>query len=469
MAIIRFDTDGWHARVGEGFDESHVVRLVDALARAWLRSRDNTTVIVGYDTRRDSRPLAIRAAEALAAVGLRPVVSDRPCSAPALCRAALRDLTCVGALMLTASGASYEQGGLITFRPDGGPVSAAFAEAIEQDIKGSPSVARGAYELIDIVTPYKDAVVRLTQEVTKDFPKPERAPRIVVDAMYGTAVGCAGDVFRSCGYDVIDLHNQIVPDFRGLHPDVCEPWVDQCERAVVEHGADLGVVIDGDGRHAAIVDARGRLMSRHDIAPLVMRALAQGEKRGRVVSTYATSVRVEHQAEQLGLEHTKVPVGFEAIYREFSEEDVMMAADALGGVSVPTHLPERDGLLAACVACAQIVALGGVEQALNEQETHLGQHYWGARMVRLEPSAVQRLYNLLPGINPGELDGMVPDSISHGDGLWVGLPDDSWLLIRSARSQLGARVVAEASSSSQLTRLLQRGCDFVRDNATPHI
>lgn len=468
MGIIRFDTDGWRARVGEGFDESHVVRLVDAIARMWLQRGEGGTVFVGYDTRRDSQSFACRAAEALAAVGLRAVVSDRACSAPVLCHAARNDDGCVGALMLTASEASYDQGGLITFRPDGGPTSTVFAEAVEQGVKGVPSTARGTYERADIVTPYMDAVTALIGAHTSR-PVQAQATRIVVDAMYGTTVDLAGDVLRRCGYDVIDLHNEIVPDFRGLHPDVCEPWVDPCERAVIEHGADLGVVLDGDGRHAAIVDAQGRLMSRHDIAPLVMSALAQGGRQGRVVSTFATSERVASKAEQLGFEHTMVPVGFEAIYREFHEGDVMMAADALGGVSIPSFIPERDGLAAVGLACAQIVRLGGVDAARKAQRAQLGEHYWGERLVRLEPSAVQRLRNVLPGVNPGELDGMIPEAISHGDGLRVALPDRSWLLVRSARSRLGARVVAEAGSSSQLSRLLNAGCELVRTQATTHI
>ena len=58
MATIRFESHGWNARLGSGFDKASVVRIADALGRVWAERYEGSTVLIGYDTRRDSKRLA---------------------------------------------------------------------------------------------------------------------------------------------------------------------------------------------------------------------------------------------------------------------------------------------------------------------------------------------------------------------------------------------------------------------------
>ena len=77
MYDIRFGANGWRARIDDGFTEENVVRIADALGRTWAPRNEGYTVLVGYDTRRDSKRLAVVVGQVLAAFALMPEVAPR--------------------------------------------------------------------------------------------------------------------------------------------------------------------------------------------------------------------------------------------------------------------------------------------------------------------------------------------------------------------------------------------------------
>ncbi len=460
MRSLRFGVNGWVARVGDGFDESSVVRIAAALGQAWAHRAVGSTVMVGYDTRRDSLRLALVAGQVIAAQGLDVVVSDRVCPTPALSWSIATNPRCVGGVMLTASEASCEYGGLLVRQHDGGPLDPVFADRVEQLISSVPTDARASVERADLVSSYLDNIAILADSTLISG----SGLRVVVDGMYGATAGYAGRLFERLGCEVINIHEAHVPDFRGLHPDAREPWVDECERAVMRHRADLGIVFDGDGDRMGIIDARGRLVSQHDLAPLVLEhVVGQRGMRGRVVSTVASSVRFARHAERLDLEHTMVPVGFDAIYGEFSDGDVILATEEYGGICVPPHLPERDGLAAATMIVELMAGTGeSVRDMVDECERQVGAFEYVSKDVRLDFSLMQRLRNVLPGLNPPEVCGQVPLAVTHPSGLRVELPDGSWALVRLSRSRQLARCCAEVPAPGSVRPLLSWAVSLAR-------
>ena len=460
MGVIRFGIEGCRARVDHGFDQANVARIAQALGETWASRFAGSTVLVGFDTRRDSERMAVLAGQVMAACGLNIVISDRPCPLPALAWSAGQDGSCVGPVMLTASGKSHKHGGIVARQYDGGPVNESFAEAVERRIAGRPTSARGPVERADVLTDYIHEVVAQVGPVYGAL----SGTRIVVDPMYGAAVSCARQVFEALGLDVVGIHEQTVRDFRGLHPTAREPWVDECERMVVASHASLGVVLDGDADRMGVIDETGRLISQHDLAPLALEQLVRGNSaQDRVVATFETSVRLERQAERLGLAYTRVPDGFSGVYREFAEGDVVMGADERGGFAKPSHLPERDGLLSACLVCATLLSnKGSASRTVERLAQNVGRTEWGYRNVPLDPASLQRLSNVLPGMNPHEVAGREPASLSHAGGLRMTFEDGSWVMIRTSSTLPSARVSAEAPTAQELSDLLSFGVFAVR-------
>lgn len=459
METIRFGENGWRAKLDEGFDKRAVRRIARALGLVWKQRNAGARVLVGYDTRRHARAYARVAAETLAGQGFEVILSDRVCPTPVIGWAVARDPDCVGGVILTASEKSHEYGGLLVRLSDGGPMSRDFAQLVDGLIGLAPDEGRRAVEQADLVGPYLDAVVeRVDAQAISSC-----APRIVADPMYGAGQSCLIAVLERLGCDVVPIHDGEVRDFRGLHPDPVEPWVDECERVVRGTGAAMGLVLDGDGDRVAAIDEQGTFVSRHDLAPLLLEHLVLGRhEAGRVVSTSATSLRLERQARRLGLEHTRVPVGFIRVHDELIERDVVFAADEHGGMCLPDHLFERDGIVHAALV-VEMLALGGerVSTRIRQQRAAIGEFEYATRDIRLEAARIQVLRNILPGINAPRIRGMWPVEVSHADGLRAQYEDGSWMLLRPAKTQPVVRAYAETPSSADVWELLAETAKLV--------
>ena len=457
--ILRFGVDGWHARFNEVFTEENVARMADALALVWSDERPGATLYVGYDTRHRSRELALLVAGITASYGLKAIVSDGVCPTPAVAWTCAHDESAVGAIMLTASERSCEYGGLLVRGSDGGPVSRDFLDEVEQAVSVVPTEGRGAFEERDVVTPYLEALVaRLDQSSIA-----QRRPRVVVDAMYGAGAAYLASVLTELGCEVIEIHVESREDFGGIHPDPRDPWADACEQAVVAHEADMGLLLDGDADRAAVVDEKGNLLPARALVPLLLGNLVMSHgAHGRVVTTLTCSACIAREAARLGCATTSVPVGFSRIYRETLESDVIMGVEEYGGVCVPDHLRERDGLLV-CLMAVEMLARSGktVSQMTGELEAIIGTMSYARRDLRLDPAMSQAFRNVLPGLNPSELAGRTPVEVSHADGLRAQFDDDSWVLIRPSRTSSVVRVYAEAPSAPSRDALLASACALV--------
>lgn len=463
--IIRFGADGWHARFTDCFTEENVVRVADTLGLLWADAAPGSTVYVGFDTRHGSADLARVVAGVLASYGLLARVSDVACPTPAVAWACARDDAAVGAVVLTASERSCEFGGIIVRGSDGGPISRKFLDQVEQTISAQPTSGRGAFEVCDLVTPYLKALV---SRVDRQAIAAAR-PKVIVDPMYGAAAGHLAELLSRMGCEVVEIHGEPREDFGGIHPNPQDPWADACEQAVVTHGADLGLVLDGDADRAGVIDERGNALPARTIVPLVLEHVINGHGgRGRVVTTLACSACIARQASRLGCEHTSVPVGFSRIYREFREGDVLLGAEEYGGICLPGHLSERDGLLVCLFAVEMLVMSGtSMTELVADLESKIGSMRYARRDVRLDPAVTQSLRNILPGLNPSELAGRAPVEVSHGDGLKLQFEDDSWVLMRPSRAGSLVRVYAEAPTEKARDELLSAACSLVRLGPLP--
>ncbi len=458
--IIRFGVDGWHARYDEGFTKENVLRVADALGLLWADAIPSATVLIGYDTRHASAEAARDVAAVLASYGLTAKLSNVACPTPAVAWSCAHDEFAIGAVIVTSSERSCEYGGILIRDKDGGPCSLGFLNDLERVVSLSPTMSRGKYEVWDFMTPYLDSLA--TQVDAEAIAKAR--PKVVVDPMFGAAKGHLAGLLANLGCDVVEIHGDSREDFDGIHPDPKDPWADACEQAVVARGAQIGLLVDGDGDRAGVVDETGAILSASVLEELVLGHLVENRhETGRVVVTLTCSACVSRQAERLGCDVTAVPVGFSRIYREILEGDVLFGTEEYGGMCMPSHLHERDGLLV-CLLAVELLAVTGksLSELVRELEAEIGSMRYIRRDVRLENAATQAFRNILPGLNPSEIAGRKPVEVSHADGLRLQFEDDSWVLMRPSRAGSIVRVYAEAPTERQRDELLESACALVR-------
>ena len=238
---------------------------------------------------------------------------------------------------------------------DGGASGKEFTDRVEAALSAAPTDARGAYETVDLMTPYLAALkARVDAEAIRNA-----GLRVVVDPLYGAGRRYLAGLLRDLGVEVCEINNGADPTFDGLHPEPIPPWVDRCIAKVPELGFDAGFINDGDADRIGAVDEHGNFVNPHRIITLIVSHLAEDKGlSGRVVSTITASAMLARQCKRLGLELVSTPVGFKWIYAEMEKGGVMVGGEESGGIGIPGHVMERDGLLMALLLCETMAQRG---------------------------------------------------------------------------------------------------------------
>lgn len=459
--MIHFGTDGWRARLDGGFTDDNVARAADAAGKYWSRSAPGSVVYVGYDTRPGADHFAKLAGRVIARRGLEVKVSDRYVPTPALSWAIANDSDACGGVMITGSHNGQEYLGFKLRVADGTIGTSDFYEEIEDLVPYSPPKKRGEVEKVDFVSSYLEQLTGLVDGQRIH----DARLKIVYDPMYGSASRYASDALIRLGVETAEIHSATgkVPD--DIHPEPIEPWVDDCEDAVVSSGANAGLINDGDGDRVGAVDENGQFVSQQKILALLLEHLVTNRgMTGRVVLTPASSVLVRRVAKKLGLRVAVKQIGFTHICREMAKGNILIAGEEAGGIAVPSLAPERDGLLMDLLLC-ELMAWSGksLGELVAELEREHGKHYYARRDLRLAAEVIETLRTMLPGMNPPEVAGRKPVAVSHLDGMRMEFDDESWLLLRPSGTEPLVRVYAEAPTVEQRDELLDAGCELARN------
>lgn len=460
MSAIRFGTDGWRAKIAEDFTFDNLRRVADAIGRVFAQDNPGGLIVVGYDTRFEAGAFARAAAEVLAAHGLKVALSDRYVPTPALCWAIAHDNEAVGGVMLTASHNPAAYLGVKVRMADGGASPVAFTERIEAHLRDQPPEARGTYGLVDIASRYLQALYRLVDaEAVRGA-----GLRVAVDPLYGAGQGYLAQVLGMLGVEVIEIHGERNPGFAGLHPEPIPPHIDEARRLVRTERLDAGFVTDGDADRIGAVDEHGGFVNPHRIICLIAQHLAQEKGlTGRIVKTLSTSVLVDRVGVLLGLEVTTTPVGFKWIYEEMLSGDVLVGGEESGGIGVPHHVRERDGLLMALLLTEMMAKRGRtLGELVSDLLAMTGPMEYSRVDLTLEPRQMEAFVSAIPDLHPSQIAGVDVLRVSHTDGVKFELADDAWLLLRTSGTEPLVRVYAEAPTMGVVDDLLAAGSAFAR-------
>jgi phosphomannomutase len=455
MTDIRFGTDGWRAVIGEDFTYAHLRRVADAAGRVFAADSPGGTVIVGYDTRFEAGSFAAAAAEVIASHGLKVKLSDRYLPTPALCWSVAHDDAAVGGVMLTASHNPSEYLGFKLRMSDGGASPVSFTDKVEAALQREATGARGEYETVDLMSAY---LADLRGMVDAGAIR-AAGLKVAVDPLHGAGRVHLAAMMREMGVEVTEIHGEDNPGFGGLHPEPIPPWIAQASERVVAGGYDAAFVTDGDADRIGAIDEHGAFVNPHRIICLVSQHLAQDKGReGRIIKTLSTSVLVDRIASTLDREVVTTPIGFKWIYEEMVKGGVMIGGEESGGIGIPSHVRERDGLLMSLML-AEMMAQR--DKTLGQLVTDLlevtGPMEYNRIDLRLESAVKDAFMARVPTLAPADIAGLQVRDIDRRDGIKFLLTDDAWLLLRGSGTEPLIRVYAEASSAGVVDDLLAAG------------
>lgn len=465
---IHFGTDGWRAIIGEDFTNENLVRAVDAAATVFKqealaagRPADNPgTIIVGHDCRQDAHAYAQLAAQVAASHGFAVKLTADYCPTPTLCWSVNQDPDAVGGIMLTSSHNPAEYLGVKLRMSDGGASSKEFTDRVEALLADEPTEARGAYVEADLVSPYLEA---LKSRVDQDAIRAAKL-RVVVDPLYGAGRRHLAGLLEDLGVEVVEINNAEDPTFDGLHPEPIPPWVDRGMAKVTELGFDACFINDGDADRIGAVDEHGNFVNPHRIITLLVSHLAEDKgETGTVVSTITASALLARQCKRLGLELISTPVGFKWIYAEMEKGGVMIGGEESGGIGIPSHVMERDGLLMALLLAETMAQRNmSLGELVDDMFEKLGRLEFARRGLALSEEQMNVFRtDIMPVYETGEICGKKVVDVDRRDGVKFLLEGDAWVMMRPSGTEPLVRVYAEAATTEEVEALLDAAATIV--------
>lgn len=460
MADIHFGTDGWRAIIGEDFTPDNLNRVVAAAARifkeeAVAAGRDPQapgTLIVGHDCRQDAHAYAELAAQVAAGEGFNVLLTEDYCPTPTLCWSVAHNDDAVGGIMLTSSHNPAEYLGVKLRMADGGASPAEFTDRVEAVLPPEPTDILGPFQTADLMTDYLAALRELVDvEAIRGANL-----RVVCDPLYGAGRHYLADLLRDMGVEVVEIHNAEDPTFAGLHPEPIQPWVDEGLAKVGELGYDALFINDGDADRIAAGDSRGNYVNAHRIITLLTKHMVDRGETGRVVSTVTASAMLDRMCRKLGLELVSTPVGFKWIYGEMEKGGVMIGGEESGGIGLPDHVKERDGLLMALLL-TECMAQSGKDLGaiIDEMLADIGRLEFARRGLSITDEQMSRFRaETVPTYTADEIAGKRVLDVDRRDGVKLLLEGDAWVMMRPSGTEPLVRIYAEAATTDEVNELL---------------
>jgi phosphoglucosamine mutase len=352
-----FGTDGIRGKANaEPMTAATALKVAIAAGRHFTRGDHRHRVVIGKDTRLSGYMLEPALTAGFIAVGM-DVLLLGPTPTPAvamLTRSMRADL----GVVLSASHNPFDDNGIKLFGPDGYKLSDEIEAEIEASLDADLPLA--APDQLGRARRLDDAPGRYIEFVKATFPRGLRLDglKIVVDCAHGAAYRTAPVVLRELGADVVAMG--VEPDGFNINAKCGATHPDALQGAVVAHGADLGIALDGDADRVIMVDERGQTIDGDQIMGLIARSWHRNGKLvgGAVVATVMSNLGLERFLGALGLSLVRTAVGDRYVLETMRERGCNFGGEQSGHLIMSDFTTTGDGLIAALQVLAVILAEG---------------------------------------------------------------------------------------------------------------
>ena len=351
-----FGTDGVRGEVGKlPITPDFVMRLGYAagttlVAREHLPAGERPAVLIGKDTRVSGYMLEAALEAGFAAAGV-DVMLAGPVPTPAVAYLT-RTLRLQAGIVISASHNPYQDNGIKFFSAAGTKLP----DAVEADIEArldapmqcQESAKLGRARRID------DAAGRYIEFCKSTFPNDLdlRGLKIALDCAHGAAYHIAPRVFHELGAEVVAVG--VEPNGLNINHEVGATHVESLRQAVISHGADIGLALDGDADRAVMVDAAGRVYDGDMLLYVIAKARALDCKVPGVVGTLMSNLGFEHALAKLGIPFARAKVGDRYVLELLHEKGWKLGGENSGHIICLDRHTTGDGIVSALQVLASL-------------------------------------------------------------------------------------------------------------------
>ncbi len=437
-----FGTDGVRGLANiEPMTALTALKIGMAAGRMFQRGEYRHTVVIGKDTRLSCYMLEQALTAGFTSVGM-DVLLLGPLPTPAIAKLT-RSMRADLGVMISASHNPFEDNGIKLFGPDG------FKLSDDTEMRIEEMVTEGV-ELVDSkrlgrVRRLDDASGRYIEYVKSTFPSGRRLDglKIVLDCANGAAYKVAPTVLWELGAEVVPM--AVTPDGTNINAKCGATQPQALTEAVVTHGADLGIALDGDADRVVMCDERGLVVDGDQVLGLVGRKWAEsGElEGGGIVATVMSNLGLERFLAQRKLHVRRTQVGDRYVVETMRDQGYNLGGEQSGHVILGNHSTTGDGLAAALQVLAALVEEGGLASEVLHVFDPLPQVL---KNVRFPSRDVAKTVMARPE---------VVEVIAEAEGRLEG---GGRLLIRSSGTEPLIRVMAEGEDEGEIRKIVDWVC-----------
>jgi phosphoglucosamine mutase len=351
MARKFFGTDGIRGRVGKSpITPEFVMHLgyaagkVLASDRSGLSAEENPTVLIGKDTRISGYMLETALQAGLMAAGVNVQVTG-PLPTPAVAYLT-RALRLQAGVVISASHNPFEDNGIKFFSASGQKLpdetELAIESLLEHPLDTVPARQLGRARRIE------DAAARYIEFCKSTFPfdKDLRGLRIVVDCAHGATYHVAPYVLHELGAEVITVG--VSPNGFNINLECGATHTGSLSAAVMQHRADFGISLDGDGDRLMMADRDGRIFDGDQLVYAIARHRTQsGYMKGGVVGTLMTNLGMEHALGRMQIPFARAKVGDRYVLELLQQNGWQLGGETSGHILCLDKHTTGDGIISA--------------------------------------------------------------------------------------------------------------------------
>lgn len=427
------------------------LRLGRAIAYHFRHRDRRTRIVIGKDTRLSGYMLETALASGICAMGA-DVMLCGPLPTPGIAFIT-SSMRADAGVVISASHNPYHDNGIKVFASDGFKLPDAVEAELENLLDSTQlEAARPSAEEIGKASKIEDSHGRYVVFLKSAFPKERTLDgvRIVVDCAHGAAYKVAPAVFRELGAEVIELSCR--PDGKNINDDCGAVHPRKMQAAVREHGAHLGIALDGDADRVIVADEHGEEVDGDTIMAIcALRLLERNELKQRtVVATVMSNLGLERALASVGGKLLRTQVGDRYVVEAMRRGGYNFGGEQSGHLVFLEYMTTGDGVLAALQLLAVMLERGRPLSELRRVMTRYPQVLVNLRVNRKRP-----------------LEELVEVSrlVSQVEGQ---LGVEGRVLVRYSGTEPKARVMVEGPDLSMIqgyadaiARALETACSFI--------
>lgn len=350
-----FGTDGIRGRVGDAPVTADFMLRLGRAAGKVLAGGDSRSVVIGKDTRISGYMFESALEAGLAAAGANVALLG-PMPTPAIAYLTRTLHACAG-IVISASHNPFYDNGIKFFSAYGEKLPDEVERAIEAELEKPFSTVES--EKMGKAVRIDDAAGRYIEfcKGTIPFEITLRNLKIVVDCANGATYRVAPSVFEELGAQLITVGTS--PDGMNINENCGSIHPEYVSRAVLSHGADLGIALDGDGDRVIMVDAAGEIVNGDELLYVLAAARQdKGQLQGGVIGTVMSNFGLELALKNRNIPFLRSPVGDRHVHKALIKKGWTLGGEASGHLLCLDRTSTGDGIVSALQVLEVMVSTG---------------------------------------------------------------------------------------------------------------